>query len=55
MTIKRRFRGHGMLRESNLKETIQKYKELNENFIFLSRINFRNNEIAVIVLINLKN
>lgn len=51
-----RFRGHGMLRESkfeSVKKQSKKYKELNENFIFLNPgYNFRNNEIGAVIGIN---
>ena len=52
-----RFRGHGMLRESKLPSKIKlikkKYKDLNENFIFLNPgFNFRSNEINATIGIN---
>ena len=52
-----RFRGHGMLRESRfvskIKSFKKKYKDLNENFIFLNPgFNFRSNEINATIGIN---
>ena len=52
-----RQRGHGMLRESKFKNRVKlvkkKYKDLNENFIFLNPgFNFRNNEINAVIGIN---
>ena len=52
-----RFRGHGMLRESKFQNRItsekKKYKDLNENFIFLNPgFNFRSNEINAVIGIN---
>ena len=52
-----RFRGHGMLRESKFQNRItsekRKYKDLNENFIFLNPgFNFRSNEINAVIGIN---
>ena len=49
-------RGHGMLRESKFKDTLNKFKlypDLNPKFIFLNAgFNFRNNEIGAIIGIN---
>ena len=51
-----RFRAHGLLRESkvgNLKLKAKKYKDLNEQFIFLNPgFNFRNNEIGAVFGLN---
>ena len=50
-----RFRAHGMLRESkfNTSKIKKKYKDLNDNFIFLNPgFNFRNNEIGAVIGIN---
>lgn len=51
-----RFRAHGMLRESkfnSVKKLKNKYKDLNEKFIFLNPgFNFRNNEIGAVLGIN---
>ncbi len=48
-----RFRGHGMLRESKFKKvknTANKFKDLNQKFIFLNPgFNFRNNEIQAVI------
>ena len=37
--------GHGMLRKQIKEKHCNKFKDLNQKFIFLVRFNFRNNEI----------